>query len=88
MRLSVEMLERLAQEEQQSLSIDGIERRIQRPQDDEQQHQYYIGKKTTNHTGKKHDKKICDEEAINTTGKRAVSRYGLLRSSNRGRGDP
>lgn len=44
-RLPAEMLERLAQEELQSLGIDGTERRIQRPQDDEQQRQHYSGKK-------------------------------------------
>jgi DDE superfamily endonuclease/Helix-turn-helix of DDE superfamily endonuclease len=63
--------------------IDGTERRIQRPKDNEEQQKYYSGKKKTHSVknnvivnmdtrmvehlsgtceGKKHDKKICDEE--------------------------
>ena len=73
----------LAEYETLEFIIDGTERRIQRPGDNEQQRKYYSGKKKA-HTiknnlivhsdsrkvcylsrtveGKKHDKKICDEE--------------------------
>jgi hypothetical protein len=44
-RLPAEMLERLAHEELQDVGIDGTERRIQRPQEDERQRQHYSGKK-------------------------------------------
>jgi hypothetical protein len=44
-RLPAEMLERLAQEELQEFGIDGTERRIQRPQEDQRQRQHYSGKK-------------------------------------------
>ena len=44
-RLSEEMLERLSQEGEQGLALDGTERRINRPKDDEKQKQYYSGKK-------------------------------------------
>ena len=40
-----EMLERLEEEELQAFGIDGTERRINRPQDDERQRQHYSGKK-------------------------------------------
>ena len=45
-RLPAEMLQRLEQEELQDFGIDGTERRIQRPQEDERQRQYYSGKKS------------------------------------------
>lgn len=44
-RLPEEMLERLAEEGEQGLAIDGTERRIQRPSDDEKQKAHYSGKK-------------------------------------------
>lgn len=44
-RLPAEMLQRLAQEELQDFGIDGTERPIQRPQEDERQRQHYSGKK-------------------------------------------
>ena len=44
-RLSEEMLERLSQEGEQGLALDGTERRINRPKDDEKQKQYDSGKK-------------------------------------------
>lgn len=44
-RLSPELLERLAEENPQELAIDGTERRIQRPGDNEVQREYYSGKK-------------------------------------------
>lgn len=44
-RLPEEMLARLAEEAPQRFAIDGTERRIQRPQDDAEQRQYYSGKK-------------------------------------------
>lgn len=72
-----------ASTEVESFAIDGTERRRQRPSDQEEQKQFYSGKKKT-HTvknnvivtlgkrrveylsgtceGKKHDKKICDDE--------------------------
>lgn len=86
-RLPAEMLERLADEELQAFGIDGTERRINRPQDDERQRQHYSGKKKAHtlknnlvvgledrqikylsdtHEGKKHDKKLCDEDGIRT----------------------
>jgi hypothetical protein len=86
-RLPEEGLARLADEELQEFGIDGTERRIQRPKDDEQQRQHYSGKKKTHtvknnlvaglvdrtikylsdtHEGKKHDKKIGDEDGIRT----------------------
>lgn len=75
--------DRLKKTGQKELGIDSTERRIQRPQDDEEQREYYSGKKKAHtvknnliatlkgrkvaylsdtHEGKKHDKKICDEE--------------------------
>jgi hypothetical protein len=75
----------LAEDEEDEVAIDGAERKIQRPKDNEKQKKFYSGKKKT-HTvknnvivgvndrkvkylsetfeGKKHDKKICDEENI------------------------
>jgi hypothetical protein len=44
-RLPEEMLERLEDEELQTFGIDGTERRIQRPAEDERQRQHYSGKK-------------------------------------------
>lgn len=44
-RLSLELLERLAEENPQELTIDGTERRIQRPGDNDTQQEYYSGKK-------------------------------------------
>jgi hypothetical protein len=44
-RLPAEMLQRLTQEELQDYGIDGTERHINRPEDDERQRQYYSGKK-------------------------------------------
>lgn len=73
----------LAESGETELGIDGTERKIQRPKDNEEQKQYYSGKKKTHtvknnvvvtlgsrhvkylsgtYEGKKHDKKICDEE--------------------------
>lgn len=73
----------LSDDSQRDYLIDGTERRIQRPGDDETQKQFYSGKKKAHtvknniiagaedkrieylsqtHEGKKHDKKICDEE--------------------------
>jgi hypothetical protein len=40
------MLARLEDEELQAFGIDGTERRIQRPAEDERQRQHYSGKKT------------------------------------------
>lgn len=75
----------LVNESAPDLLIDGTERRIQRPQDDERQKDHYSGKKKTHtdknivlvnsHTkkvvylsptenGKKHDKRIADENDI------------------------
>lgn len=51
-RWPVEMLERLAEEELQAFGIDGTERRINRPKDDECQRQHYSGKKSP--YGEKH----------------------------------
>lgn len=44
-RLPAEMLQRLEPEGLQEFGIDGTERRIQRPQEDECQRQHYSGKK-------------------------------------------
>jgi hypothetical protein len=76
---------KLAEEEETALGIDGTERRIQRPKDQEKQRMYYSGKKKAHtvknnvvvglesrriqylsgtYEGKKHDKKICDEEQL------------------------
>lgn len=44
-RLSSELMERLAEEGLQELVIDGTERRIQRPVDNDVQREYYSGKK-------------------------------------------
>jgi hypothetical protein len=83
-RLPEEMLKKLEEEILQDLGIEGTERRIHRPKDNECQKKYYSGKKahtvkntliaglkdrqvkylTKTHEGKKHDKKICDEEGI------------------------
>jgi hypothetical protein len=73
----------LAASGEDQFGLDGTERRIQRPKDNEEQKQYYSGKKKAHtlqnnvvvtlgsrqvkylggtHEGKKHDKKICDEE--------------------------
>jgi len=73
----------LAENGEIELGIDGTERKIQRPKDNEEQKQYYSGKKKAHtvknnvvatlgsrqvkylsdtYEGKKHDKKICDEE--------------------------
>lgn len=43
-RLPAEMLARLEDEELQTFGIDGTERRIQRPTQDERQRQHYSGK--------------------------------------------
>jgi hypothetical protein len=82
-RLPDEMMARLDQEEGQDFSIDGTERSIVRPSNDEVQEVFYSGKQhrhtvknnlivglddrqikglSGTHEGKKHDKKICDEE--------------------------
>ncbi len=74
---------KLDEEEETTLGIDGTERRIQRPKDQEKQRTYYSGKKKSHtvknnvvvglesrrvqylsqtYEGKKHDKKICEEE--------------------------
>ena len=44
-RLPEEMLQRLGEEGEQALAIDGTERRINRPSDDERQKAHYSGKK-------------------------------------------
>ena len=44
-RLAEEMLERLAHEGAQPLGLDGTDRRVNRPQDNELQKTYYSGKK-------------------------------------------
>lgn len=44
-RLADEMLERLTQEGAQPLGLDGTDRRVNRPQDNELQKAYYSGKK-------------------------------------------
>lgn len=82
-RRPAQLADKLAQTGEKGLGIDGTERRIQRPKDDEEQRKYYSGKKKAHtvknnvivtlnsrrveylsdtHEGKKHDKKICDEE--------------------------
>jgi len=84
-RVPNEMLDRLKNEELQHFAIDGTERRINRPIDNDVQKEFYSGKKKAHtvknnlivgiidrqikylgktHEGKKHDKKICDEEEI------------------------
>jgi len=50
-RISSDLLEKLNMEGKQDLVIDGTERRIQRPTDDDEQKKYYSGKKKT-HTVK------------------------------------
>ena len=40
-----ELLDKLASEDQQDLSVDGTERRINRPHDNESQKKFYSGKK-------------------------------------------
>jgi hypothetical protein len=84
-RLSDEMLAKLKQENPQDYSIDGVERPIIRPSNNDVQQFFFSGKKRR-HTvkndiaagindyqikwlsetceGKKHDKKICDDENI------------------------
>lgn len=78
-----QLADKLAQTDEKGLGIDGTERRIQRPKDDEEQRKHYSGKKKVHtvknniivtlngrkveylsdtYEGKKHDKKICDEE--------------------------
>ncbi len=78
-----DLKELLDQEEPQDMTIDGTERRRQRPKDEEKQKEFYSGKKKAHtvkniavvgvndrqikylgdtHEGKKHDKKIADEE--------------------------
>lgn len=44
-RLPDEMLSRLSKEGDQALALDGTERRVNRPKDDELQKEYYSGKK-------------------------------------------
>jgi len=82
-RMTDEMLTRLEQENSQDYGIDGTERRINRPVDQDVQRFFYSGKKhchtlknnlvaglddrqikglSDTYEGKKHDKKICDEE--------------------------
>lgn len=82
-RNPTELEANLAESGETEFGIDGTERKIQRPKDDEQQRQHYSGKKKTHtvknnvvvtlsgrqvkylsgtYEGKKHDKKICDEE--------------------------
>ena len=84
-RIPKDMLDRLENEELQDFAIDGTERKINRPIDNDVQKEFYSGKKKTHtiknnlvvgiedrqikylgdtHEGKKHDKKICDEEEI------------------------
>lgn len=83
-----QMLSVYLAEEEQNLSLDGTERRIERPSDYDTQKLYYSGKKKSHtvkqvivcgnndrkvkylgdvHEGKKHDKKIADEEKIKFT---------------------
>jgi hypothetical protein len=82
-RQPAQLADKLTEAGEEKLGIDGTERRIRRPKDDEKQRQYYSGKKkahtvknnvivtlnsrrvrylSATHEGKKHDKKICDEE--------------------------
>lgn len=82
-RITDEMLARLEQENSQDYGIDGTERRINRPVDQDAQRFFYSGKNhchtlknnivaglddrqikglSDTYEGKKHDKKICDEE--------------------------
>jgi hypothetical protein len=82
-RITDEMLARLEQEHKQNYGIDGTERRINRPVDQDVQQFFYSGKShshslkniivaglddrqikglSATYEGKKHDKKICDEE--------------------------
>jgi len=82
-RIPDEILARLEQENSQNYGIDGTERRINRPLDQDVQEFFYSGKKhchtlknnivaglddcqikglSATYEGKKHDKKICDEE--------------------------
>jgi len=84
-RMPRELIQQLEKENLPNLSIDGTERRINRPKNKEEQKKKYSGKKKTHtvknniivgnndrqvkylgetHEGKKHDKKICDEEKI------------------------
>jgi len=84
-RTPKELVDKLKEENLPDLSIDGSERRINRPKNKEEQKKKYSGKKKTHtvknniivgnddrevkylgetHEGKKHDKKICDEEKI------------------------
>jgi hypothetical protein len=83
-RITDEMLARLEQENSQDYGIDGTERRINRPVDQDVQQFFYSGKRhchtlknnlvaglddcqikglSDTYEGKKHDKKICDEES-------------------------
>ena len=83
-RITDEMVARLEQEDSQNYGIDGTERRIIRPSDQDVQRVFYSGKShchtlknnlvagledlqikglSGTYEGKKHDKKICDEEA-------------------------
>lgn len=85
LRVPEELKEMLNKDDKDELVIDGAERRIQRPKDNDKQKQYYSGKKKTHtiknnlivgvkdrkvkylsgtYEGKKHDKKICDEENL------------------------
>lgn len=82
-RNPTELEANLAESGETKFGIDGTERKIQRPKDNEEQKQYYSGKNKTHtvknnivvtlsrrqvkylsgtYEGKKHDKKICDEE--------------------------
>ncbi len=82
-RVASNLKERLKDETEETLAIDGTERRRQRPKDAEEQKKFYSGKKKAHtvknnvivgvedrkvkylsetYEGKKHDKKICDEE--------------------------
>jgi hypothetical protein len=84
-RESAQLATKLAEEGETTLGIDGTERRIQRPKNQEKQRTYYSGKKKAHtvknnvvvglesrrvqylsktYEGKKHDKKICDEEQL------------------------
>lgn len=84
-RDSAHLATKLTDEGETKLGIDGTERRIQRPRDQEKQAAHYSGKKKAHtvknnvvvsldsrrveylsqtYEGKKHDKKICDEEAL------------------------